>query len=341
MFPGERPGLSSPGRNAISGARSSVKDRVSINSVSARPRETPCAGATPVAPREVFSVGAGRESTAPGAASAARAGVRVSFAGRSAVLRGRFGPACLRDALRCSCLAVACGDPGVSCDMGRRPLVRRRWRRASPFPARQGMPPPPARPPRSPRQVRLRSRTLLVPSRPASRQMVSRSRRTAVSGCLLQPFVTARRIRRSAPIRPSIERHGASVPTGCIPPCDPRYWRIGIAWHLGVGGHKLWPPRQLRIPADCPVARSDRDGSRPTAPGRPQTAGNIHLAPKRHQKRMFSSLAAAGRNADLAPRHYRNSAAPIAAVSAVRAVVTGRDARLHCTNTQEKLHNRT
>ena len=62
----------------------------------------------------------------PAPRQAARAGVRVSFAGRSAVLRGRFGPACLRDALRCSCLAVACGDPGVSCDMGRRPLVRRR-----------------------------------------------------------------------------------------------------------------------------------------------------------------------------------------------------------------------
>ena len=61
---------------------------------------------------------------------------------------------------RCSCRAVACGDRGVSCDMGRRPLVRRRWHRRSPFPARQGMPPPAPRPPRSPRQSRLRSRTL-------------------------------------------------------------------------------------------------------------------------------------------------------------------------------------
>ena len=54
----------------------------------------------------------------------------VSFAGRSAVLRrGRFGPALLRKAPRCSCRAVACGDRGVSdSDMGRRPLVRRRWR---------------------------------------------------------------------------------------------------------------------------------------------------------------------------------------------------------------------
>ena len=54
-------------------------------------------------------------STAPGAASAARAGVSFSFAGRSAVFRRRrFGPALLRKAPRCSCPAVACGDRGVS-----------------------------------------------------------------------------------------------------------------------------------------------------------------------------------------------------------------------------------
>ena len=70
---------------------------------------------------------------------------------------------------RCSCRAVACGDRGVSCDMGRRPLVRRRWHRGSPFPARQGMPPPAPRPPRSPRQSRLRSRTLLGPVVPRER----------------------------------------------------------------------------------------------------------------------------------------------------------------------------
>ena len=70
---------------------------------------------------------------------------------------------------RCSCRAVACGDRGVSRDMGRRPLVRRRWRRGSPFPAHQGMPPPAPRPPRSPRQSRLRSRTLLGPVVPRER----------------------------------------------------------------------------------------------------------------------------------------------------------------------------
>ena len=52
-----------PGPNAIAGARSPVKDRVLSNSVSRRPRETPCAGATPVAPLEVLS--AGTEGTLP------------------------------------------------------------------------------------------------------------------------------------------------------------------------------------------------------------------------------------------------------------------------------------
>ena len=52
---------------------------------------------------------------AVGARQEASAGVRVSFAGRSGVLRrGRCGPACCVQALRCSCRAVACGDRGAS-----------------------------------------------------------------------------------------------------------------------------------------------------------------------------------------------------------------------------------
>ena len=88
-----------------------------------------------------------RKAAAPGTASSGT-GRRtlISFAGRSAVLRrGRFEPALLRKAPRCSCLAVACGDPGVSdSDMGRRPLVRRRWRRGrGVFTARPGCLPGP------------------------------------------------------------------------------------------------------------------------------------------------------------------------------------------------------
>ena len=106
----------------------------------------------------------------------------VSFAGRSAVpRRGRYGLALLRKSpkMQLPCRRLRRPRRVVS-DMGRRPLVRRRWHRRSPFPVRQGMPPPAPRPPRSPRQVRLRSRTSLVPSCPASRQKVSRSCRAAV-----------------------------------------------------------------------------------------------------------------------------------------------------------------
>ena len=127
--PGKRPGNVLPWPTRYSGCpqprqrprvEQSGKRETARNAV--RRSDASCASG-------VFLRGNGRESTAPGAASAARAGVRVSFAGRSAVLqRGRSGPACLRNALRCSCRAVACGDRGVSFDMGRRPLVRRRWR---------------------------------------------------------------------------------------------------------------------------------------------------------------------------------------------------------------------
>ena len=102
-------------------------------------------------------------STAPGAASTARAGVRFSFAGRSAVLRRRrYRPALLREAPRCSCLAVACGDRGVS---------NSTWAGGLLFGAdgvaatvsrdrvRPGMPPRPPRLPQAPRQSRLRCRT--------------------------------------------------------------------------------------------------------------------------------------------------------------------------------------
>ena len=80
----------------------------------------------------------------------------------------------------------------------------------------------------------------LLLSRRAPR-VVRRSREAAALPC---PDVTYSHFLRPGasvdpPLQPEMRRHGASVPTGCIPPCDPRYWRIGIAWHLGVGGHKL------------------------------------------------------------------------------------------------------
>ena len=62
-----------------------------------------------------WPVGSARDRPRPAPRQRHRAGVRISFAGRSAVFRRRrFGPALLREAPRCSCPAVACGDRGVS-----------------------------------------------------------------------------------------------------------------------------------------------------------------------------------------------------------------------------------
>ena len=204
--------------------------------------------------------------------------------------------------------------------MGRRPLVRRRWRHGSPFPACQGMPPLIPRPPRSPRQFRLRSRTPVVPSCPVNVPKVSRGCRAAVFDAhAAGAYGPAHGASVDSPPPPEMRRRGQSVPAGASP--GPLQNALPFRKrHLDFVSRKLRLPRPCRIPAGCPVARSGRDGSRPTASGRPQTVGNIHLAPRRHQKRMFSSLAAAGRNADLAPRHYRKPAP----ARAVAVVVTGR-----------------
>ena len=192
--------------------------------------------------------------------------------------------------------------------MGRRPLVRRRWRRGSPSPARQGMPPPAPRPPRPPRQSRPRSRTLLgpvVPREPSEglarppHCRVRMSLAAVLYRGLAHPF-------RFAPVRPSMERHGASVPSGCISPCDPPHFRIA---HRGAPGHRL---PQAAVAAPVP------DFHRPSVVqsiGRllPTTwpQGHRWTASEyaRHQvgtrTESLAARAAVGRNADLAPRHYR------------------------------------
>ncbi len=80
------------------------------------------------------------------------------------------------------------------------------------------------------------------------------------------------RIRRFAPVAWRIRRRSQSVPdTGA----SPRRLQNALPFrkrHLDIDSRELRLPRPCRIPADCPVARSGRDGSRPTAPGRPQTA---------------------------------------------------------------------
>ena len=112
-----------------------------------------------------------------------------------------------------------------------------------------------------------------------------RSREAAACRVLDVPanrLVAAWRIRRFAPVRPSIERHGASVPTGCISPCDPRYLRI--AWHLDIGCRKLRSPRPCRtstgrLSSSLSGVSSRRRGRRATN-GRRQNTPGTKAAPE-------------------------------------------------------------
>ena len=203
------------------------------------------------------------ESTAPGAASAARAGVRFSVAGRSAVLRRRrFGPALLREAPRCSCLAVACGDRGVS---------NSTWAGGLLFGAdgvaatvsrdrvRPGMPPRPPRLPQAPRQSRPRCRT------PSSSRRAPRTFRTSREAAACRVWMsTPPAIGRLAhPVRfaPAARRSSGVAhpcPRGCISRRNSAIlaYRVTAHWHLGVGIHALWLPRPHRISTGCLVSQS-------------------------------------------------------------------------------------
>ena len=149
----------------------------------------------------------------------------------------------------------------------------------------------------------------LVPSCPASFLKVSRGRRLPCAGCPSEPACgrlahpsihpcppvdrAAWRIRADGvhlPMRSAILEHRASRGT----------WTSAAASY-GCRARAGLPPAVCR-----PVCRASPPDN--VAAG-PQTDGvRLHPAPRRHQKRMFSSLAAAGRNADLAPRHYRIAA---------------------------------
>ena len=209
---------------------------------------------------------------------------------------------------RCSCRAVACGDRGVSRDMGLRPLVRRRWRRGSPSPECQGMPPPAPRPPRSPRQSWLRSRTVVRPVVPRERSEGF----TRPPHCRVRMSPTAVLCRPSAslsirPRRLRIRRRGQSVPDAGA---SPRRLQNAVATrkrHLDVVNRKLRLPRSVpdsRRLSGCPVWPRWLPTHRPRAA---QNGVSVPLAPRRQQNRMLSSLAVVALQRRLAPRHYRNS----------------------------------
>ena len=220
-------------------------------------------------------VGNSRESTAPGAASAARAGVWFSFAGRSAVFRRRrFGPALLRKAPK-DAVAVSRRlrrprrvfrhGPAASCS-----TTMASWLRCLNPHSRQSLP-------------RCRDRLDrhdspgfdqgLLLSRRAPRAF-RRSREAAALPCSMPmpPVLTGRPTAHPVDSPPAPHRaRGVSVPDAGASPRRLQNALASRMWHLGVGSRQLRPPRQRRTPTCCPVSRSDRNGSRPIAPGRPKT----------------------------------------------------------------------
>ena len=169
------------------------------------------------------------------------------FAGRSAVLRRRrFGPALLREAPRCSCLAVACGDRGVSDSTWAGGLLFGADGVAATVSGdrvQPGMPPRPPRLPQAPRQSRLRCRTSAA-SRRAPRTFRT-SREAAVCrvwmstppaiGRLAHPVRSAPAARRSSGVAHPCPRGCISRRKSAILAC-----RVTAHWHLGVGIHELW-----------------------------------------------------------------------------------------------------
>ena len=113
---------------------------------------------------------------------------------------------------------------------------------------------------------------------------------------------------RSAPRRPSIERHGASVPTRVHLPPQLRHTRV--SHHCASAPGRRHPRAMDAAPAPDFHRLSgltSLSGWLPTTPpqGGSHMAATIAPAPKRHQNYLLITLAAAALRADLAPRHYR------------------------------------
>ena len=191
--------------------------------------------------------------------------------------------------------------------MGRRPLVRRRWRCGHGVSTPNGKGCLPSR-----RDYLARRDSSgfdqglwSVPSCPVNVPKVPRGCRTAASGCLLRPFVTAWRIRLDSPPPPEIRRHGQSAPDAGASPRRLQNAEASRKRHLDVGCRKLRLPRPCRISAGCLVSQSVEVPSDYATIQRQRSPLSVPPAPRRHQNRMFISLAAAALHADLAPRHYR------------------------------------
>ena len=202
-------------------------------------------------------------STAPGAASAARAGVRLSVAGRSAVLRRRrFGPALLREAPRCSCLAVACGDRGVSDSTWAGGLLFGTDGVAATVSrdrVRPGMPPRPPRLPQAPRQSRLRCGTPSLS--PRAPRPFRRSREAAACRVWMSTPPAIGRLAHPVRFAPAARRSSGVAhpcPRGCICPTQLRHTRVSR--HCALAPRRRHPramaPRLHRISTGRLVSQS-------------------------------------------------------------------------------------
>ena len=183
----------------------------------------------------------------------------VSFAGRSAVFRRRrFGPALLREAPRCSCPAVACGDRGVSDST---------WAAGLLFGA-DGVAVT-VSPDRTAGDASLATATassattvsastedsFFVPSCPAN---VSRGRRLP---CLMSVSPAIGRMAHRVRFAPAARRSSGMAhpcPRGCISCRNSAIlaYRATALRHLGVAIHELWMPRPHRISTGCLVSQS-------------------------------------------------------------------------------------
>ena len=110
------------------------------------------------------------------------------------------------------------------------------------------------------------------------------------------------------PRRPSIERHGRSVPTRVHLPPQLRHTRVSRKLRFGTWASPSTSyVRRARTGFPPAVWSPSLSGWLPTTPpqGGAYMAATMTPAPRRHQRNLLSTLAATARKADLAPRHYR------------------------------------
>ena len=209
-----------------------------------------------------WPVGSARDLPRPAPRQRPGPAYEVSFAGRSAVFRRRrFGPALLREAPRCSCPAVACGDRGVSDSTWAAGLlfgadgvavtvsVDRTAGDASLATATTS----------SATTVSASIKdSFFVPSCPANVPEVSRGHRLPY---LMSLSPASGRMAHRVRFAPAAHRSSGMAhpcPRGCISRRSSAIlaYRATAIRHLGVAIHELWMPRPHRISTGCLVSQS-------------------------------------------------------------------------------------